>query len=97
MVRLLGTSPFPSPAGVAQTPAAPPVGSGQVAGFPVVSFAPEKYGGSVGAADAEGTADAPGGGAGSARARPVAVTQASVTTSASNFAYVVPISEHLLR
>src|SRR5215510_6868770 len=43
-----GTSPLPSPAVVAQTPAAPPVGSGQ-AGF-CGSFVPVKYAGRVGAA-----------------------------------------------
>jgi hypothetical protein len=36
VVSAEGTSPLPSPAGVAQTPAAAPVGSGQVAGFPSV-------------------------------------------------------------
>src|SRR5215471_6484351 len=43
-----GTSPLPSPAGVAQTPVAPPMGSGQ-AGF-CGSFVAVKYAGRFGAA-----------------------------------------------
>src|SRR5882757_1037894 len=52
-----GTSPLPSPAGVAQTPVAAPVGSGHV-GFAGSAFAPEKYPGSAGAAGAAGSAGA---------------------------------------
>src|SRR5438093_6002266 len=43
-----GTSPLPSLAGVAQTPEAPPVGSGQ-AGFCGSAFSALKYGGRFGA------------------------------------------------
>jgi hypothetical protein len=55
-----------------------------VAGFPVVSFAPEKYGGSDGAADADGAAAADADGAAAAdadgagvwaAAKPVAIMQ----------------------
>src|SRR5262245_12710007 len=47
--RLAGASPLPSPAGVAHTPAAPPVWSGQV-GLAGSAFAPAKYDGSSSAA-----------------------------------------------
>ena len=53
-LKLLGTSPLPSPAGVAQVPAALPLGSGHVGFFGSLLF-PEKYGGRAGvAADAVG-------------------------------------------
>src|SRR5262249_43645282 len=73
-----GASPLPSPAGVAHTPAAPPVGSGQV-GFAGSVLAPLKYAGSAGASAEPGGAAA---GAASAGAASAAGAVAGASSSA---------------